>query len=333
MRGWVAVMGVLLAVPSALDANPVSSDGPSYTTNTTTGVVTADPASPQDPSADPSGLTAEDRARMEPLWEESCQWTVGEQKAKTEEARGNLTMEPKILAYLILKQPTINNTLKFRAVWGILNPLKEKGLPFYSTGLNHPSKDVRQATLTMLVQADVPMDKSLKAPLLRLLKDEGHFGSVLGVLGRFKDDSALPEALGRLKPGSARRMLVSCSLYVAHLGGQAAAKSLMNLLGDDRFEVRSAVCGALGSLGESAHAPLKELLTSPERRLRLGAIEALALAKCPREALDPLLLDNDTVVRAAAARALLTLGVPREELVRVLKDQMSDPLIAGALAP
>lgn len=325
------MMALLFVLVVSTDA--VTADTPFVPDTVTPPAVTADDTVSLDASSDPSGLTSADRARMDPLWEESCKWTVGDQTAKTEEARRKLTAEPKVLAYLIGLQPTLDNTLRFRGVWGVLNPLKEKALPFYATGLNHPSSDVRQAILNMLAQADVPMEKCLRTPLLKLLKEEDHFSGVLDVLSRFKDDSALPDALGRLKPGGPRRVLVGCVNYVARLGGQAAAKSLMNLLGDERFEVRSAVCAALGTLGEAAHAPLKELLTAPDRRSRLCAIEALALAKCPREFLDPLLLDGDIIIKAAAARALLTLGVPREELSRVLKDHLTDPLIAGALAP
>lgn len=101
---------------------------------------------------------------------------------------------------------------------------------------------------------------------------------------------------------------------VGRIGDPQAIDTLILLLQDKVPAVRDEAVSALHALGERSIPPLLKALQAKEWKVRLRAIEALALLK-PQAAAEPLLAlldhDPDTAVRQDAIRALGEIGDSR----------------------
>ena len=113
---------------------------------------------------------------------------------------------------------------------------------------------------------------------------------------------------------------------LGRIGDIRALDTLILLLQDKVPAVRDEAGAAITSLGEPSIAPLLETLKHKEWKIRLQAIEALALLK-PKAAVDPLLTlmkhDPDTAIRQDAVRALGEIGDSRavESLMAALNQK------------
>ena len=98
---------------------------------------------------------------------------------------------------------------------------------------------------------------------------------------------------------------------LAGLVSPRAIDTLILLLQDKVPAVRDDAGAAISALGEPSIPPLLELLRHKEWKIRLRAVEALALLK-PSTAVEPLLdlivNDPDTAVRQDAIRAIGEIG-------------------------
>lgn len=123
------------------------------------------------------------------------------------------------------------------------------------------------------------------------------------------------------------------------VGGEAAARAVVPLLGHAEVRPRSAALDVLIGLGPAAGPVLVELLGHPDRELRKMAAEVLAQGTyrdaCP--ALTACLDDPDPVVRAAVAAALAALGcrgaaAPLRQRLATEREEWVRFAVAGALA-
>lgn len=279
------------------------------------------------------GIDIQVRLRMDELWKESCKWTVGDQKARSDRVRKELSEMPEVLTYLIEKLPEIDSTLEYRGVWGCLNPLGDRARPFYEAGLKHVDGKVRRSTLIMMEKSRVSLDEVLVGRIVELTVDDRLFGRVLTVLAKHENAAAMEHSLQRLQlAGSDRDILVAACDYVSRFKQGRIVPVLLNLLNHDSFIVRHAVIGALGRLGDTAQPAVSKLLTDASAVRRRQAVEILGLMKVDPLQLRPALIDPDRAVRATAARVLRELGESRETLERILSKHLDDPWIRGALS-
>ncbi len=134
--------------------------------------------------------------------------------------------------------------------------------------------------------------------------------SILATIGDDRVVDALIAAL--LNPNWIVRSHAAKAL--GRIGDPSAIDTLILLLQDKVPAVRDDAGAAITALGEPSIAPLLQLLNHKDWKIRLRAVEALALLK-PQSAVDPLIKlmfkDPDTAVKQDAIRALGEIGDSR----------------------
>jgi len=115
----------------------------------------------------------------------------------------------------------------------------------------------------------------------------------------------------------------------------SAVKQLSKLLDHENFHAQYWSCRALGSIGSPAALPTVDKLitlsregTASVRRNAVSALGKIGITAGPKmlQALSDALQDRTQPVRAAAAKALTTIGPPAKETVPALKLAIDRPL-------
>jgi HEAT repeat protein len=183
-------------------------------------------------------------------------------------------------------------------------------LPLISA-LKDSDRAVRTAAIASLTAigepAVVPLGHCLQDPDLNVQESAAYILATIG------DHQVLEPLIAALL--NANWIVRSqAARALGRIGDPRAIDTLILLLQDKVPAVREEAVAALTALGELSIPPLLEALNHKEWRVRLRAIEALALLK-PQAATEPLLglvdHDPDTAVRQDAIRALGEIGDPR----------------------
>ena len=153
-----------------------------------------------------------------------------------------------------------------------------------------------------------------------LLIEEADFGyirvrfEVMHLLGRFKDERAVPTLIAALKDRSPR-VAAAAAWALGQIGAPAALAPLLQYVRDPTAEVRQYVLGALGpchsyetvpTLSDSAFRVVRRALRAPKPKWRIAALQSLR-AYGYRDAAQEVIrmsLDPSAEVRYVAVQAL-----------------------------
>ena len=202
------------------------------------------------------------------------------------------------------------------------------------------------------------MDPSLIVPALNALAESGDLG-MKTLIDELKNEKArywailaLGEAgpkakaatndLAKFVASKEPEYRMQALITLGEIGPDAmsAAPAIIKALGDEQMSVRYAATFALGKIGaKEAVGPITKQLDSKDNFLKM--VSAWSLAKIsPKDTatvdtalkmLVDALKDPDKHVRAAAARGLFELNLPREQVLPVLSELLADkdPVVRG----
>ncbi len=237
-------------------------------------------------------------------------------------ASPNLPRQPaRIFGPTVMEQlsPQLMNRLVFAVIMHGLNEAQTHlALTVLSDALLHPNGQIRELAVVALADLPVPAAKRVP-PLTQALLDENskvrrRAARALGDQGVLSH-SALPELAAGLKDTdpSVRR---DCAGTIGRIGSTAhlAAPGLVAMLGECEYRTRAVASVALKRIGRAAIPALLDAVRTgdAERRGR----SAVLLAKIApdddrvKEALQSVLGDTDTAVRAMADEALQLVNTP-----------------------
>ncbi len=176
--------------------------------------------------------------------------------------------------------------------------------------LKDEDRSVRMAATTSLTAIGEPAVLPLGHSLQDLDSNVQEIAaSILATIGDDRVAEALIAAL--LNPNWIVRSHAAKAL--GRIGDSRAIDTLILLLQDKVPAVRDDAGAAIKALGEISIPPLLDLLQHKDWKIRIRAVEALALIK-PKTAVEPLLKlgleDPDTAVRQDAIRAVGEIGDP-----------------------
>lgn len=156
----------------------------------------------------------------------------------------------------------------------ILNTLKTFGdevLRPAAALLEHPDEDVRMQALVLCEHFE---DPRLVGPVVKLLEDQDWWLRITAceTLGKLKDERVVPNLIKALDDKDTRWAAIDA---LGNIGGEASLRALVNLLGDERPEVRIEV---LQACSRSRDARLGKLLktimeSDPSQEVRTRAVE------------------------------------------------------------
>ena len=185
---------------------------------------------------------------------------------------------------------------------------------------------------------------------------------VIEALGDIKDSAAIPPLIARLQEEESEEVRWAIALTLGEIANQAAIPVLVNTLQDQDAYVRYGAARSLQrlgwiprdtvektwfligmqkweeiqDLGEDAVDPLVQILSYPNSRIRLEAVEVLGELRSPKATLacDRALIDPAEEVRWRAILSFPHCGLPLSHLVRGLNKRprtANNPLIAAFL--
>ncbi len=215
--------------------------------------------------------------------------------------------------------PQLMNRLVFAVIMHGLNEAQTNlALTVLTDALLHQNGQIRELAVVALADLPVPAAKRVP-PLTQALRDDNckvrrRAARALGDQG-VASQSALSQLTGGLKDtdASVRR---DCAGAIGRLGSGAAAATggLIGMLGEFEYRSRAVAAVAIKRIGRAAVPALLEAVRTgdAERRGRC----AVLLAKIApdeavvKQALESVLRDSDTTVRAMADEAMQLVNTP-----------------------
>ncbi|MXX38034.1 MAG: HEAT repeat domain-containing protein [Gemmatimonadetes bacterium] len=167
----------------------------------------------------------------------------------------------------------------------------------------------------------IRFDADEVVPLLTEEADSGYIRvrfEVIQLLGRFKDERAVPTLIAALRDKSPR-VAAAAAWALGEIGSPAALAPLLKYARDPTVEVRQYVLGALGSchsyeaeptLSDSAFRVVRRALRAPKPKWRVAALQSLR-AYGYRDAVEEVIrmsVDPSNEVRYVAVQALGQIG-------------------------
>ncbi len=206
-------------------------------------------------------LTAEDSLRaVDEIFETASIWEVGSARLKVRTARKALIAQGiEAVDYVVNEKIGTKSGLEFRAITELAraypDSMTERVLPL----LESEDKEIRRSAISLLgtlkrSEAVEPMRKMLKQKKYRT-----QWNRLIRALGQIGEVEAAPSVRSFLKDDNQRRRLASVSALAA-MKDTAAVPSLVMMLEDPVFTVRSAAFTALKWFGASAVGALCELV-------------------------------------------------------------------------
>ncbi len=262
-----------------------------------------------------SALPACAEESLDDLWKTAVLWEVGDNVEKVAAARKEIIARGEAaLTFLIPARLETADGLAIRALESTIpviakeagDALRTQAVQGLMAALDSPNPNVRRNAANLLGHCGA----AEAAPALaKLLGDKDARGGALAALGALKVAAAVPEIVAAIRtPGASERFRVAAVSTLGAIGGPEALAALVSLLSDPASPVRFAAQYALETL--KATDVLLPLLDSPQRRVRLHAIEALGRIPAPeaKDALRKLAGDADRVVRGSVIEALTAMA-------------------------
>lgn len=185
----------------------------------------------------------------------------------------------------------------------------------------HQLKSKQKAERTKAANELIRFDADEVVPLLIEEADSGYIRvrfEVMHLLGRFKDQRAVPTLIAALRDRSPR-VAAAAAWALGQIGAPDALAPLLKFARDPTVEVRQYVLGALGSchsyaaepaLSDSAFRVVRRALRAPKPKWRIAALQSLH-AYGYRDAVEEVIrmsLDPSDQVRYVAVQALGQIG-------------------------
>ena len=157
----------------------------------------------------------------------------------------------------------------------------------------HQLKSNQKVERTKAANQLIRFDADEVVPLLIEEADSGYIRvrfEVMHLLGRFKDECAVPTLVAALKDRSPR-VAATAAWALGQIGAPAALAPLLRYVRDPTVEVRQYVLGALGSchsyeaepaLSDSAFRVVRRALRASKPKLRIAALAELARLRVSR---------------------------------------------------
>jgi len=221
----------------------------------------------------------------------------------------------------------------------------------------HQLKSLQEAERIKAANQLIRCDADEVVPLLIEEADSGYIRvrfEVVQLLGRFKDECAVPTLVAALKDKSPR-VAAAAAWALGQIGAPAALAPLLKYVRDPTEEVRQYVLGALGpchsyeaepALSDSAFRVVRRALRAPKPKWRVAALQSLRTYGY-RDAVEDVIrmsVDPSDEVRYVAVQALGQIGQGRlaqflaraavvERVVDELKGQAELPAVLAQGAP
>jgi hypothetical protein len=149
--------------------------------------------------------------------------------------------DTKLTEYLstLLMLPDASLQILANAIFGLGYLKAREYLPKLLIYLQHPHKDIRNATIEAIRNLITPYDKLLLKPLLALISDESVRFSVVDVLGKLKSQDSVPTLIEQLGSdnGAFRCKTIEA---LGKIGGAVALEALLeykdNVLPDNLYK-------------------------------------------------------------------------------------------------
>ena len=185
----------------------------------------------------------------------------------------------------------------------------------------HQLKSRQKVERTKAANELIRFDADEVVPLLIEEADSGYIRvrfEVIHLLGRFKDERAVPTLVAALKDRSPR-VAAAAAWALGQIGSPTALAPLLKYVRDPTVEVRQYVLGALGpchsyaaepALSDSAFRVVHRALRAPKPKWRIAALQSLH-AYGYRDAVEEVIrmsLDPSDEVRYVAVQALGHIG-------------------------
>ena len=204
----------------------------------------------------------------------------------------------------------------------------------------HQLKSKQKAERIKAANQLIRFDADEVVPLLIEEADSGYIRvrfEVMHLLGRFKDERAVPTLVAALKDQSPR-VAAAAAWAMGQIGSPDALAPLLKYVRDPTVEVRQYVLGALGSchsyeaepaLSDSAFRVVRRALRAPKPKWRVAALQSLraygyhdTVEEVIRMSLDP-----SDEVRYVAVQALGQIG--RTPLRRPARNAIYEALLVA----
>jgi len=185
----------------------------------------------------------------------------------------------------------------------------------------HQLKSLQKAERVKAANQLIRFDADEVVPLLIDEADSGYIRvrfEIMHLLGRFKDERAVPTLIAALKDKSPR-VAATAAWALGQIGSPAALAPLLKYVRDPTVEVRQYVLGALGpchsyetepALSDSAFRVVRRALRAPKPKWRIAALQSLR-AYGYRDAVEEVIrmsVDPSNEVRYVAVQALGQIG-------------------------
>ena len=207
----------------------------------------------------------------------------------------------------------------------------------------HQLKSRQKVERTKAANELIRFDADEVVPLLIEEADSGYIRvrfEVIHLLGRFKDERAVPTLVAALKDRSPR-VAAAAAWALGQIGSPTALAPLLKYVRDPTVEVRQYVLGALGpchsyaaepALSDSAFRVVHRALRAPKPKWRIAALQSLH-AYGYRDAVEEVIrmsLDPSDEVRYVAVQALGHIG--HAPLHRPARDAIYEALVVALAA-
>lgn len=204
----------------------------------------------------------------------------------------------------------------------------------------HQLKSLQEAERIKAANQLIRCDADEVVPLLIEEADSGYIRvrfEVVQLLGRFKDECAVPTLVAALKDKSPR-VAAAAAWALGQIGAPAALAPLLKYVRDPTEEVRQYVLGALGpchsyeaepALSDSAFRVVRRALRAPKPKWRVAALQSLRTYGY-RDAVEDVIrmsVDPADEVRYVAVQALGQIG--RASLAQPARDAIYEALLVA----
>jgi hypothetical protein len=278
---------------------------------------------------------------VEEIFEVSSLWEVRETKSKVRWARERLIeFGMEAVEYVCEEKMATKSGLELRAIRELAEAMPDSILPCLLQHLQDSVPRVRANSIWLL--GKLKATEAIPSLLEALENDENKPRWILSALGDIGEVEPAAHIYPYLeKPDETTR--IAAAVALGKMKDVGSVPRLIESLGDDMFTVRSAAENSIVSIGDSAVAPLLEVLTDVGTPAQIHVIHALGRISVDldtlerrtervkmRKALKQFLESENGVLRGYAVEALGRLGgkVTLELLRTRMADEL-DPFVLG----